>query len=141
MKNLWLPILLLGSSSALCAQGSIAVNVMDVKNNEGKIILSLYDQQEGFPAKKEHAFRRIKIDAREGEMSYTFSDLPYGTYALAVIHDENNDDTVSKNFIGLPKERIGVSNQTKFGKPSFDRSKFELVSSDPDIRVDLVFLN
>ncbi len=141
MKNLLLSLFLLGGSSALYAQGSIAVKVMDVKNNDGKIILSLYDQQEGFPSEKEQAFRRIKIDAKKGDMSYTFTNLPYGTYALAVIHDENNDDTVSKNFVGFPKEKIGVSNQTKFGKPSFDKSKFELVSSAPDIEVDLSFLN
>ena len=54
--------------------------------------------------------------------------------------DENSNDELDKNFLGLPKERVGVSHQTSFGKPNFQRSKFEL-SDKKTLDLTVTFLN
>ena len=123
------------------AQGTIEVMVADVKSDHGKIIFMLFNQADGFPSQKEKAFKRMKVDARKGQVPFTFKDLPFGTYALSVAHDENDNDEIDKNFIGFPKERIGASHQTKLGKPNFEKSQFSLSESQKVAVINIGFLN
>lgn len=136
-------ITLLGSAIAgiAMAQSDINVTVTDIESDKGKIILMLFEQADGFPSAKENAFKRVKLDAKEGTVSYTFNDIPVGTYALSVAHDENDNDEIDRNFIGMPKERVGALNQTGFGKPSFNRSKFELSRATDALKLEITFLN
>ena len=39
-----------------------------------------------------------------------FTDLPAGVYAVSVFHDENMNQKLDKNFVGVPKEEYGASN-------------------------------
>jgi uncharacterized protein (DUF2141 family) len=54
--------------------------------------------------------------------------LPAGRYAVAVIHDEDSNGKLNTNFLGMPRERYGFSNQARgrFGAPSFKDASFEL---------------
>ena len=61
--------------------------------------------------------------------------------AISIAHDENDNGEVDTNFVGFPKEPVGASNQSGFGKPSFNRSKFELSQSNPDKTLKMNFLN
>lgn len=56
-------------------------------------------------------------------------DLPPGTYGLALLDDENNDDKMNYSFIGLPKEGFGFSNYYLSGlfKPKFEVFKFTVL--------------
>ena len=59
-------------------------------------------------------------------------DLKPGKYAFKFFHDENNDEKLNTNFMGIPKEGYGFSNNAKgkFGPPSFDKMIFDLAKSD-----------
>ena len=63
-------------------------------------------------------------------MSYTFTDIPTGTYAVAVWHDEDEDKTMNKNLFGAPKENYGFSKNIygTFGPPNFDEVSFKVNS-------------
>lgn len=122
------------------AQSNITVKVTDVDSNEGQLIFRLFASDEGFPASGKQAFRQALVVAQKGSMSHTFKEVPPGFYAISVAHDENKNNEVDRNFIGMPKERVGVSNQIKFGKPNFERSKIE-IRDEKEIIVDLQFIN
>lgn len=139
--KIWITVAGMLLAAACLAQGEVAVTVTDIESNKGKIILMLFEDAEGFPSDKEKAFRRAKIDAKEGEIFYRFEDVPFGTYAVTVGHDENDNDEMDRNFVGFPKERVGVSFQTKFGKPSFNRSQFDLSSGQARQEIRLTFIN
>ena len=65
--------------------------------------------------------------------------LPPGEYAIFVAHDKNSDGEVNLNFLGIPKEGIGVS-QNKFGgltKPDFEECSIKL-NSDMQIEIEMV---
>jgi uncharacterized protein (DUF2141 family) len=49
-----------------------------------------------------------------------------GEYAISIIHDKNRNGRLDTNFIGIPKEPFGFSNnpKIKFGPPSFSDAKF-----------------
>ena len=71
---------------------------------------------------------RQPLDGRE---TYRIKDVAPGTYALLVYYDENNNDRLDRNFIGIPKEPIGFSNRYEpKGPPGFDRAAFVLAKGE-----------
>ena len=67
------------------------------------------------------------IKIRDAQARFDFLDIPPGTYALAVIHDENMDGKLDTNWLGVPREGYGFSNDAKalLGTPSFSAATFQ----------------
>ena len=57
-------------------------------------------------------------------------ELPGGTYAVGVFHDMDGDEALSKNFLGIPKEPFGFSNNVRgrFGPPSFKDASISITA-------------
>jgi uncharacterized protein (DUF2141 family) len=55
-----------------------------------------------------------------------FEHVQSGTYALAVIYDENMNGKLDTNWLGIPIEGYGFSNDAKglFGMPSYSAARF-----------------
>lgn len=64
--------------------------------------------------------------AVKGTTTVTVPDLPPGRYAIQAYLDENDDHEVDQNFLGVPKEGVGFSNNAPFGlgPPTFRRAAF-----------------
>jgi len=122
--------------------GSITVEALGFKNNEGKARLLLFTSEEGkhFPADQEKAFVKRIIPIENNKVVFNLQDIPYGDYAISVHHDENNDDKVNSNWIGIPKESLGASNDAKgsFGPPSFEKAKITLDTKQMTITINMV---
>ena len=58
-------------------------------------------------------------------------NLPEGTYAIALFIDANENLKIDKNFLGIPKEQYGFSNNVmgKLSGPSFEQAKFQVKGS------------
>jgi uncharacterized protein (DUF2141 family) len=108
--------------------GSIEVEVTGLKNAKGQLGILIFTANDGFPSNQKKAFREILLPIVEGKTKYTFTDVPYGEYAVSVMHDENNNDKLDTNLLGIPKEGTGVSNnvQSAFGAPKFSDASFSL---------------
>ncbi|MEM8894495.1 MAG: DUF2141 domain-containing protein [Bacteroidota bacterium] len=141
MKKIMLLTLLWSYCVIAVAQHTIEVTVNDIESDKGDIIVMLFDQGDGFPMEMSKALQSVDRKAEKGSMSLKFEGLAPGEYAVSVIHDENEDGQVERNFIGMPKERVGASFQTKFGKPSFGRSKFTVTADQPNAKIGMYFLN
>ena len=141
MKKIILFIGTLVAAFAVMAQAKVSVTIEEVESDKGDVYINLFKTDEGFPSEWGKAYKQQKIKAQRGQLSFTFEDVPYGTYAVSIAHDENGNGEVDTNFIGMPKEPVGASNQTGFGKPSFNRSKFELSKSNPTQGLKMNFLN
>jgi uncharacterized protein (DUF2141 family) len=56
-----------------------------------------------------------------------FTGIASGTYAIAAYHDENANGKLDRNFIGIPSEPYGMTNDARpvvFAAPTFDAAKF-----------------
>ena len=55
-------------------------------------------------------------------------NLPEGTYAIALFIDANENLKIDKNFLGIPKEQYGFSNNAmgNLSGPSFEQAKFQV---------------
>ena len=58
-------------------------------------------------------------------------NLPEGTYAIALFVDANENLKIDKNFLGIPKEQYGFSNNAMgtLSGPSFEQAKFQVKGS------------
>ena len=72
-----------------------------------------------------------------GSATYIF-DLPEGVYAIGIFVDVNRNNRMDRNFIGIPKEQYGFSNDARgsFGPPSFAEASFT-VSGDLRLEINL----
>jgi uncharacterized protein (DUF2141 family) len=63
--------------------------------------------------------------------------LEYGEYAVRVFHDENKNEIIDTNFLGIPTEDYGYSNNVSswFGPPSWDRAKF--IFNKPEMTIEI----
>ncbi|MFN4241920.1 MAG: DUF2141 domain-containing protein [Tepidisphaerales bacterium] len=113
--------------SATAPAAMLRVTVVNVRTQEGKLRLSVYDSPEGFPRDEQKAVARVVLKASEADAPVEFS-LPPGRYAVAVLHDENDNGRMDTNFWGVPSEGYGVSNNVRprFRAPRFHEAAFDL---------------
>ena len=105
---------------ALSAQYRLEVEALGVESSEGSVQVAIYREASGF-LKMDHVYRNAGSKATQGMTRVVFEDLPEGEYALAVFHDENGNDELDTNWIGVPKEPFGFSKarMKTFGPPKF----------------------
>lgn len=118
--------------------GSIKVNINGIENQKGQIVVMLFNTEDGFPKEVNKAYKKGYVKKFSETASYTFENVPHGTYAVVIFHDENSDGEIESNFIGMPKEPVGASNLTKRGKPNFKKCSIKLNSSEKIL--DMIFI-
>lgn len=127
MKNVLILFFLTICVSTFAQTGDIVVNVSGVENGRGKIKIGLYNSDDGFPA-HDREFTGADLNPSKTGGSYTFTNIPEGTYAIAIWHDKNDDGELNRNMFGIPKEHYGFSKNKygNFGPPDFDEVSFRV---------------
>jgi len=119
--------LLLIFSSGFAQSSQLQVELSGLRNNKGHVLVSLFKSDEGFPDDPSKAVQKLKVAVDGSKATAKFDAVPSGVYAVAVLHDENDDLKMDKNFVGIPKEGFGFSNNVMrlTGPPSFKEASFE----------------
>jgi uncharacterized protein (DUF2141 family) len=108
-----------------------------------KVGVTLFQDANGFPDNTSNAIRQqaVDIDPNTLTAQVIFSDVPQGIYAVSVLHDENLNGKLDKNFMGIPKEGYGPSNNPakKRRAPTFDEAKFSLDAPEQTIEIKLIY--
>jgi uncharacterized protein (DUF2141 family) len=125
------------------ATGVLTIKVVGARSAQGKIRVALFQGPEGFPETGSAAVRReeAKIDSPTMSAEVVFRDVPQGAYAVSVLHDENMNGKLDKNFLGIPQEGYGASNNPgkKMRAPNFDEAKFLMKSPAQTIEIKLIY--
>ncbi|MBI5207111.1 MAG: DUF2141 domain-containing protein [Candidatus Firestonebacteria bacterium] len=129
------------SLNASESKGKITVHMINFRNNKGDVYVSLYNSGDGFPEEAKKAYKSIKAKIINNKAEVVFSDILFGNYAVSILHDENSNGDMDSNWLGIPKEGYGASNnpQNKFGPPKFDEAKFKLDSEQLNISIKLQY--
>lgn len=62
--------------------------------------------------------------AKAGVVELRLRNVKPGSYAIAVFHDTNGNGKLDRNFIGLPSEPYGFSNDVgRRGAPNFEAAR------------------
>ena len=118
------------SSIAHANTGDIVVSIQNLRNlNKGELQIALYQKIERIEMDFSKALQVRTIPASQAKLTVTFTALPFGDYAIGVLHDLNKDKKMETNWIGIPKEDLATSNNAKggpMGGPKWDAAKFTL---------------
>jgi len=130
-----------GAEQTPATSGTIEVCVGNIRSSDGTVGVALFNTKKGFPGKSEKAIDGKNVPAGE-QCVVVFENVPYGTYAVSVLHDENGNGKMDKAFLGIPKEGFGTSNnpKLKMGPPSFSDSQFDFAQQKITLNIDMKYL-
>ncbi|MCB1704702.1 MAG: DUF2141 domain-containing protein [Halioglobus sp.] len=109
--------------------GIVMVELAGLKAVSGDVFVAVYDSDATWLGDDAVAVQKVVIaDALDGDLVRTELQLPMGEYALSAFYDRDGDGELTTNFIGMPREPIGLSNNAvgKFGPPSYSDAVFTL---------------
>lgn len=118
---------------------NLQVSISGASSDTGSIRILVFSKPSGFPDQVKQAVRSISLPSKNGKASFKLTDLPTGTYAIGVIHDQDNNGKLSTNAVGYPTEKFGFSNNPKvyFGPPSFEKAAFVLGKTAISLEISL----
>ena len=123
-------LLYIDPSGGSISNSFIKINVTNINSSKGTILAALYNSEKGFPGEGETALLFVKGIPENGKCQIVIDDMPPGTYAVALFHDLNGDKKLNTNWLGIPKEGYGFSNNARntFSAPSFKQAAFSHTS-------------
>lgn len=114
-------------------QGRITAVFHGLQSRDGYLRVSLYDRADSFPngspvARRDFLLPTLDPKTPLDSLSVTFGDLPPGTYAVCAFHDRDGSGRLVENFLGIPQEEWGMSNdpRPKFRAPRFEQARLGL---------------
>ena len=132
----------LDALAAPCGQSpdEIVVRVSNLRSDAGNVVAELYpNDPANFLKGRARIERAFQPAVAEGTVDVCLTPPEPGIYAVAVYHDENANVKFDKNWIGLPSEGYGISNNpTVFLRaPIFDEAKFEALEGATVVPVEI----
>jgi len=104
---------------------NLIVNITGLNSDKGTLLVGIYNNKENFLNKQ---FRGEMSKIKNRKSVVIFKNLPKGEYAVSFVHDENDNKKMDTNFLGIPKEDYGCSNNATgfMGPPKYKDAKFML---------------
>ncbi len=101
----------------------------------GILNLEISSSKEAFESDIDEAGVVVRIQERVSRGSYKQSfEIPPGTYAVKIHIDENENGELDTNFLGIPKEQYGISNNALF--LNFKAASF-VIDTYKKVQIDL----
>jgi uncharacterized protein (DUF2141 family) len=116
--------------------GKLEVIISGFSSNEGDCWFAIDNSK--FVYETEDSVWIGKILTIENKQVVVVIDsLQYGEYAVKVFHDENRNGKIDTNFLGIPTEDYGFSNNASgwFGPPSWKNAKF--IFNQPEMTINI----
>ncbi|GGG11156.1 hypothetical protein GCM10011344_09830 [Dokdonia pacifica] len=135
-------VLIIGTTTIYAQQDlsdnlqDIHVTITDIDSDEGMLYIGLYNSEDTFLSKR---YKGTRSNIKDGKVVVSFQDIPEGTYAVTVFHDENSNQKLDTNFMGIPKEDTGCSNNAKgfMSAPKWKDAKFILSDTTAIIEINM----
>ena len=113
------------------------IKVTDVRAQQGSLRIAVIDSAAGWSDGGKPVAGTVR-KAQGAEETFHFPNLPPGRYAVMVMHDQNDNGKLDSNFMGMPIEGYGFSNNPAvMRKPTFEEARFELETAGSAITVRL----
>jgi uncharacterized protein (DUF2141 family) len=106
----------------LFGQFSLTIEINGLTNNDGQVLLE-------FSNENGENILGITQNIVDNKCIIVIKNLKPGKYAFKYFHDENKNENLDLNWIGIPKEGYGFSNNARgtFGPPSFEKMVFVMI--------------
>lgn len=136
LKGCSAAVSLFASLSGASFATDLVVQVQGANADTGEIGCALYASAAGFPM-EQTSVKVVWQPVKNGGAVCSFNGLAEGRYAVAVSHDLNGNRKTDTNFLGIPKEAWGVSNDVRpnLRAPTFDEAAFAVAGKGASISV------
>jgi len=123
-------------SKATTQIGKLKVVILGFNNNEGDCWFAIDNSRKVYESEDTVWIGKI-LSIENKEVIVVIDSLKYGEYAVRVFHDENKNGKIDTNFLGIPTEDYGYSNDASgwFGPPSWEKAKF--IFDKPEIIINI----
>tara|TARA_B100000497_G_scaffold59473_1_gene67620 strand:+ start:539 stop:985 length:447 start_codon:yes stop_codon:yes gene_type:complete len=135
--NKFFKILILLLSIELFSQNNselfeMKLNISNIESS-GNLLIAVWSEPDFWNSDKtNNSGQRVGFDysikekVQKGKFS-TIINLPKGIYFISILLDENFNNILDKNFIGIPSEQYGFSTKKKirFRKPKFEEGSID----------------
>jgi len=134
-------LLILGSISDYSepnqSNGTLVLEITGIDDKGGVMMIAVFKEDDKFLKEPSYA-EEVSIN-EESNITVKFNNIPFDTYAISIYHDLNENGELDSNFIKIPKEPIGFSNEyfPKFGPPKFKNASFILNQNELKMNVNL----
>ncbi|USX14044.1 DUF2141 domain-containing protein [Oxalobacteraceae bacterium OTU3CAMAD1] len=126
MQSLIKPSLLISTMllAATASAATIEVKVSSVVGGRGKVNVAVCDKERFL----KDCLYSGSAPAQAGDTVVTIQNVPKGTWAVLAYQDENQNDKLDRNLIGIPSENYGFSRNArgKFGPPDFSDAALDV---------------
>jgi len=131
-----------GQAPAHAAEGTIHVEISGLRSDKGQMLCALFASADAFPKKADKAVARLTAKIADRQAVCDFTGVAPGTYAVSVVHDENSNGKLDTNFIGMPREGVGASNDAKghMGPPKFSAASFRYEGGRLELKIHVNYL-
>ncbi len=121
--------------------GQLELSFSGFRNNQGEALVYIYPDSLGFPDAEAPNILRIHKPIQNQHVHFTLEKMPFHTYAIAVLHDENLNGRMDKSLLGFPLEGFGFSRNPEplFGPPTFEKAQFLVVTEHQSQAIKLQY--
>ena len=115
---------------------TVIIDITNVVVNDGKVFLAIFFNADEF--RREEPTISFALDSNRTILTQEVS-LPPGEYLISAFQDRNGNGTLDFNFLGIPRELVGISNFNGRGFPSrnFDRHKIPINNTTGRVTIGL----
>lgn len=133
-----LPLLLWAQEAS--AGAPVQVEVHGLRSGHGHLMVAVCTRDTFLGDRCPYVAR---VPAHPGTVTATVAGVPPGTYAVQVWHDENDNERIDRNFIGIPTESIGFSRDVRFhfGPPHFDDAAVQIGPDGARLEITLLLFD
>ena len=110
---------------------SVTVTVTNLRNADGVVRACMTRDENRFP-RCQDAAQGYRTVAPAGQATVLrFDNVAPGTYAIAILHDENDNGRADRALSMIPREGFGFSRDApvRMGPPDFEDAAIEIGSS------------
>lgn len=122
---------------------TITVTVTDLRNAKGVVLACMTADENRFPRCRGVAgAHAASVTAREGSVAFTFVGVRPGRYAIALLHDENENGKADRALGMMPKEGFGFSRDAKvrMGPPRFSDAAIDVTAQDRALTIRMRYM-
>lgn len=144
MRSVLLPLVLLfllpGAAPTQAENCTLNVHIAGLRDTKGFAAAVIFASPDGWPEQEDKAYTKDAVPV-PGPTATVSVHLPPGKYAVAVLHDENENHKLDRNMLNIPTEGFGFANNpTVFlTAPSFKRAEINVGCPVTDINVKMIY--
>jgi uncharacterized protein (DUF2141 family) len=112
--------------------GRVEVTMTGFKTEQGTARVAFFLDARVWPDGDGSIFATAVVPISDGQAFAFFEEVPAGSFAVSVFHDEDDDGELDSAALGIPSEAYGFSANARdmFGPPSFEEARIELVAGE-----------